>query len=174
MTSEELQEIGLRIAQRRKELNLTQERVADLMDVSVQMVSNLERGVKAIKIDNLIKISEILGISTDYILTGKHTLNDHNIMLLKLTKLSDEDFDMIDMLTEYCLSKREHKKQGTSPCFLILPSHPLSYLLFPFRKIQPYSFRRMIPSLFCLSSQPYEINKINPVVARHVPTICIQ
>ena len=43
MTSAELQEIGLRIAQRRKELNLTQERVADLMDVSVQMVSNLER-----------------------------------------------------------------------------------------------------------------------------------
>lgn len=106
MTSAELQEIGLRIAQRRKELNLTQERVADLMDVSVQMVSNLERGVKAIKIDNLIKISEILGISTDYILTGKHTFNDHNIMLLKLAKLSEDDFDMIDMLTEYCLSKR--------------------------------------------------------------------
>lgn len=106
MTSTELQEIGLRISQRRKELNLTQEKVADLMDVSVQMVSNLERGIKAIKIDNLIKVSEILGITTDYILTGKHTLNDHNIMLLKLLKLSDDDFDMIDMLTDYCLRKK--------------------------------------------------------------------
>lgn len=106
MTSEELQEIGDRIGQRRKELGLTQERVADLMGVSIQMISNLERGNKAIKIDNLIKISDILGISTDYILTGKHTFNDHNIMLLKLAKLSEDDFDMIDMLTEYCLSKR--------------------------------------------------------------------
>lgn len=106
MTSVDLQEIGNRITQRRKELGFTQEKVADLMDVSIQMVSNLERGNKAIKIENLIKISEILGISTDYILTGKHTLNDHNIMLLKLTKLSEDDFDMIDMLTEYCLSKR--------------------------------------------------------------------
>ena len=105
MTSVDLQEIGNRINQRRKELGFTQEKVADLMDVSIQMVSNLERGNKAIKIDNLIKISEILGISTDYILTGKHTLNDHNLMLLKLTKLSEDDYNMIDILTDYCLSK---------------------------------------------------------------------
>lgn len=105
MTSAELQEIGLRIATRRKELGFTQEKVADLMDVSIQMVSNLERGNKAIKIDNLIKISEILGISTDYILTGKHSTGDYHSTLKKLSHLTEDNFDMIDMLIDYCLEK---------------------------------------------------------------------
>ena len=69
MTSAELKDIGKRISSRRKQLNYTQEQIAEKMDVSIQMVSNLERGIKAIKIENLIKISEILKISTDYILT---------------------------------------------------------------------------------------------------------
>ena len=105
MTAVELQEIGKRISERRKQLNFTQEFVAEKMDVSVQMISNLERGNKAIKIENLIKISHILGISTDYILTGKHIESDIEHIKSKLEKLSKTDFDMINMLIEYCLNK---------------------------------------------------------------------
>ena len=75
------------------------------MNVSIQMVSNLERGNKAIKIENLLKISEILDMSTDYILTGKHTEKDVNAFLTRVSKLSDNDYKMIDMLIEYCLNK---------------------------------------------------------------------
>lgn len=39
------------------------------MNVSIQMISNIERGNKAIKIDNLLKLCDILKTSTDYILT---------------------------------------------------------------------------------------------------------
>ena len=63
MTSTELKAIGNSISNRRNSLNYTQEQIAEKMDVSIQMVSNLERGNKAIKIDNLIKISEILNVS---------------------------------------------------------------------------------------------------------------
>lgn len=105
MTSVELKAIGNRISERRKQLNLTQEQVAEKMNVSIQMVSNLERGNKAIKIENLLKISEILDMSTDYILTGKHTEKDVNAFLTRVSKLSDNDYKMIDMLIDYCLNK---------------------------------------------------------------------
>lgn len=42
-----LKDIGLRIFERRKELGLTQELLAEKMDVSIQMISNLEHGVNA-------------------------------------------------------------------------------------------------------------------------------
>lgn len=106
MTSAELKAIGNRISTRRKQLNYTQEQIAEKMDVSIQMVSNLERGNKAIKIDNLIKISEILNVSTDYILTGKHTSKDTNIIANKIANLSDCDCKMVDMIIEYCLNKK--------------------------------------------------------------------
>ena len=55
-----LKEVGERICERRKNLGYTQEQLAERMDVSIQMISNLERGNKAIKIDNLLKLSKIL------------------------------------------------------------------------------------------------------------------
>ena len=105
MTSVELKAIGERINARRKQLNYTQEQIAEKMDVSVQMVSNLERGNKAIKIENLLKISQILNISTDYILTGRHTEQDVATVSDQLGQLSETDFKMIAMLIEYCLNK---------------------------------------------------------------------
>ena len=73
-----LSAIGFRISERRKQLGYTQEQLSAWMDVSVQMISNLERGNKAIKIDNLVKLSRILEVSTDYILTGEQTMSDAN------------------------------------------------------------------------------------------------
>lgn len=74
MNEYDLLTIGKIIQAERKQQGFTQEQLSDLMNVSVQMVSNLERGNKAIKIDNLINLSKILNVSTDYILTGKKAL----------------------------------------------------------------------------------------------------
>lgn len=106
MRTIDLQAIGNRISERRKQLNYTQEFVAEKMNVSVQMISNLERGNKAIKIENLIKISEILDISTDYILTGKTTEKDISAIFNKITKLNTADSKMVDMIIDYCLNNR--------------------------------------------------------------------
>ncbi len=103
MTETELKSIGAGICDRRKQLAMTQERLADGMSVSVQMISNLERGIKAIKIDNLIKISEILGISTDYISTGKINARNPSDLSQKIAGLSATDYRMIGMLADFCL-----------------------------------------------------------------------
>ena len=105
MTSNELKAIGERISKRRRQLNLTQEQIAEKMDVSIQMISNLERGNKAIKIENLIKISDILGVSTDYILLGRHNEKDMDATAQALSLLSKKDYRMIELLIEYCRNK---------------------------------------------------------------------
>ena len=86
-----LKEIGKRIHERRKELNLTQERLAEQMDVSIQMISNLELGKKAIRPENLVKICHVLEVSADYILLGKSTGSDTSELSLRLASLSPED-----------------------------------------------------------------------------------
>ncbi len=84
-----LEEIGKRISERRKMMRLTQEQLAEQMDVSIQMISNLERGVKAIRIDNLIRLSQTLNISTDYILTGKQTTDDLVTLADQISQLGE-------------------------------------------------------------------------------------
>ena len=105
MSTADLSMIGHRIQARRKQCGYTQEQLADLMDVSIQMVSNLERGNKAIRIDNLIKLSEILSISTDYILTGKENADDIGALSAQIGQLSARDRKMIKLLTDYCSSE---------------------------------------------------------------------
>ena len=77
-----LHEMGLRIAAKRRECGITQEQLAEKMDVSIQMISNLEGGKKAIRPENLVKLCRTLCVSADYILCGgdsefhKETFNE--------------------------------------------------------------------------------------------------
>ena len=99
-----LQEIGKRIQLRRKQLGYTQDQLASMMDVSIQMISNLERGNKAIRIDNLINLSQILNISTDYILTGKNVGYNGASLSEKISLLSSKSRDIIEQFVDYCLN----------------------------------------------------------------------
>ena len=105
MADVELTEMGRRIQLRRKQQGLTQEQLADRMNVSIQMISNLERGNKAIRIDNLINLSQILDVSTDYILTGKETQDDFHALMARIEALSPANRKMIEMLVDYCISE---------------------------------------------------------------------
>lgn len=104
MNETELAVIGKRIQNRRKQLGYTQEQLAEKMNVSIQMVSNLERGNKAIRIDNLINLSQTMDISTDYILTGKQTTDDLDALCTQISNLSEKDKKMIELLINYCAS----------------------------------------------------------------------
>ena len=97
-----LKEIGKRIQNRRKQLGFTQEHLADEMNVSIQMVSNLERGNKSIRIDNLIRLCQILDVSTDYILTGKENNSDISALTQQIAALPEKEKGMIRVLVEYC------------------------------------------------------------------------
>lgn len=98
--------IGERIQSRRRQLGYTQEQIADMMNVSIQMVSNLERGNKAIRIDNLIRLSQILMVSTDYILTGKGTTEDAKTLTERIASLPEKEKKMIELLIDYCSTEK--------------------------------------------------------------------
>lgn len=96
-----LKEMGNRIYLRRKALHLTQEELAERINVSTQMISNLETGKKAIRPENLSKISIALDISADYILTGTehHTFTDP--LYQKLAEMSPRERRLLMELIEY-------------------------------------------------------------------------
>lgn len=101
MKENNLKEIGKRIKKQRKQQGLTQEKLAELMDVSIQMVSNLERGNKSIRIENLINLCKILNVSTDYILTGKNNGEDISLIPEKLSSLDMRERELISVIINY-------------------------------------------------------------------------
>ena len=92
--------MGVRIAQRRKELRLTQEQLAEKMGLSLQSISCIELGKKAIRPENLANLCTHLGITADYILYGKRNEQQMNDTVSKLASLSPKAFQTVQTLIE--------------------------------------------------------------------------
>ena len=97
-----LQEIGRRIMERRKKLGLTQEALAEKGEVTTQFVSYAESGKRAMRPENLMKISEALGVSADYLLTGDVIDKDLFLISEKLQRLTPEQLRLVENLIDAC------------------------------------------------------------------------
>ncbi len=64
-------EIGANIQAAREQAGYTQERLAEMLDLSPNHISAIERGVSAISLVALKKICALFGISADVILLGR-------------------------------------------------------------------------------------------------------
>ncbi len=95
-----LQEIGKRILDRRKQLGLTQEALAEKAEVTTQFVSYAESGKRAMRPENLLKISEALGVSADYLLTGDMIDKDSLLLSEKLRLLTPKQLRLIEGLLD--------------------------------------------------------------------------
>lgn len=62
--------IGERLYEIRKKRNLSQGELADKLDVSRQTVSKWENNMCLPEVEKLMQLSEVLGVTTDYILKG--------------------------------------------------------------------------------------------------------
>lgn len=62
--------IGLRIKKCRKLLKMTQEELAEQIDVSTHYIYELEKGLKTMSLSVLAEISITLNVSTDYLIFG--------------------------------------------------------------------------------------------------------
>lgn len=99
-------EMGKRIAAVRKKSKMTQEQVAEKIDVSLQTVSNVELGRKAIRPENLVKLCRLLNVSTDYILLGRKSQSELGGVFLKLSNLSESDLKIIEALIDHLNAKQ--------------------------------------------------------------------
>lgn len=62
--------VGERIANLRKNLGLTQEKLAEQADISIQFLVQIEHGKRTMKIATLRKLCAALSVSADYIING--------------------------------------------------------------------------------------------------------
>lgn len=93
-----LMEMGERINATRKSLKMTQEELAEKMDVSIQMISNLELGKKAIRPENMVKLCDALDVSADYILRGRLAKYETSEIYDEYNNLSFENQNIIKEL----------------------------------------------------------------------------
>lgn len=101
-----LTNMGMRISQRRKELLLTQEQLAEKMGVSLQTISCIELGKKAIRPENLANLCTHLNVTADYILYGKRDEQQMNDIIEKLSALSPDEYSIVQNLVDF-LSNRK-------------------------------------------------------------------
>lgn len=101
--NETLTGMGQRIFSLRKKKGLTQEGLANLAGVSYQTISTAELGKKALRPENIVKLSQALGVSTDYLLTGKHNLIDQSLLNDKLSEADPKKYDRIMRVIEIML-----------------------------------------------------------------------
>lgn len=83
-------QIGLRVKQAREAAGLTQERLAELTDVTAQHLSGVERGVVGLSVPVLLRLCAILLVSSDFILTGGGEHSDVTNITARLGRLPPE------------------------------------------------------------------------------------
>lgn len=97
-----LQEIGVRITELRKRLGWTQEELAENADLTPQFVSYAESGKRAMRPENLLKLSKALNVSADYLLTGDIVDKDLLILSDKLRNLEPAQIRIIENIVDQC------------------------------------------------------------------------
>ena len=97
-----LQDIGNRITELRKRLGWTQEELAEKADLTPQFVSYAESGKRAMRPENLLKLSKALNVSADYLLTGE--IIDKNLLILsdKIKQLAPSQIRIIENIVDQC------------------------------------------------------------------------
>ena len=75
--------LGQRIRQRRIILNVTQQGLADALNITPQHISVIEQDKATPSVALLPKFAEQLGVSTDYLLSGKEGIITDTIPAIK-------------------------------------------------------------------------------------------
>lgn len=70
----DLEAMGRRIRRQRETLHMSRAEVADLLNVSSKFVGDIEYGSKGVSIHTLYKLSQILNLTTDYIVSGENVI----------------------------------------------------------------------------------------------------
>ena len=73
-------ELGEKIKRVRKQRNLTQETLAEMVDISPRSLSNIELGVSFVKAETLEKILDSLNISTEELFANNHIKSNHELI----------------------------------------------------------------------------------------------
>ncbi len=97
-------QIGERIKAARERVKLTQEEVAERVEVSPQYISDVERGVVGASVSTLKKLCMALGCSSDYLLFGETSNNHLTAMTEKCRGLTGKQIACLCQILEAYIS----------------------------------------------------------------------
>lgn len=101
-------EIGKRVHDFRTEHHYTQAQFAEMMDVSVNFLSEIENGKKGMSQDTICRLCEYFDISADYLLFGKSVAHASSQNLVEIaSSLNTQDLDLV---IEYLNSLKKIKE----------------------------------------------------------------
>lgn len=89
--------IGRRVQRARKSMNLTQEQLSAMADISLSFLGHIERGARIMSIETLKKLAQVLKCSTDYLLGVEEISRPvYEQALDKIRGWIDEELNRID------------------------------------------------------------------------------
>lgn len=102
-------QIGEQIKAAREQARMTQEQMAERIEVSPQYVSDLERGVVGTSLATLKRVCTVLGIPSDQILFGRCKEDRSAVITDKCRNLSDKHFSiLVDIVDKYIEAVENH------------------------------------------------------------------
>jgi len=95
-------QIGERVKFARENSNITQEQLAERIEVSPQYISDMERGLVGLSISSLKKVCLALNIGSDQILFGKNKGDEYYLVAEKCKSLPEKQFYILcDIIDKY-------------------------------------------------------------------------
>ena len=98
-----------RIRKAREDMGYTREKFAEKLDVSVSYLAELERGRTGLSVKMLIKVCNVLGLSSDNVLFGNERTEDE-LRLDAIRRIDEKYLPLLDKVIEELLSLDSNKK----------------------------------------------------------------
>ncbi|HIW32087.1 MAG TPA: helix-turn-helix domain-containing protein [Candidatus Paenibacillus intestinavium] len=100
--------LGSRLRQERQRLNLTQEKLAEKVDMSHAYIGQIERGERSLTLETLVNIAEELDVTVDYLLESAIDISNayylQKIRLLLSSRTQGEQkmaYEMLELLFKH-------------------------------------------------------------------------
>lgn len=88
---DQMANVGKRISDLRKSYGYTQEKLAEMAEISIQFLIQIEHGKKTMKIGTLRKLAAALSVSSDYIINGTDAYSENAEINGLLSTLSEDN-----------------------------------------------------------------------------------
>ncbi len=91
MYTTDFKQVGTNIKREIESRGITQQKLADVLGISKQVMNKIIKGLKAINVTELAKIADILGVTTDRLLSAEpNTVTDVSLNFMGKIKTKEE------------------------------------------------------------------------------------
>jgi len=96
-------EIGNRIRIQRENFDMSRETLSELINLSPYFLGQIERGQRKMSINTLIKVSECLHISIDYLIFEQGNIDNSTVLHSLLNRCSEKEIGVIESIIKVIL-----------------------------------------------------------------------